>query len=66
MHDEDDDNGPPWKGRGNKFSDACTDAWNKAKAKGAQPGTYRVVEPILIETENPIRTYIVKIEPVDG
>jgi hypothetical protein len=61
-------NGPkgPWKGQGNKFGDACNDAWNKAKGDQAPPGTYKVVEPILIECENPIRTYIVTIEPVDG
>jgi hypothetical protein len=61
-HDED---GPPWEGRGERLHPALEDAWNKARAKDAKEGTYKV-ESILIEVENPIRTYIVTIAPADG
>jgi hypothetical protein len=62
MHD--DDNGPPWKGQGQHFDDACTAAWNNAKGK-TQARTFKV-ESIEIECENPIRTYIVTINPTGG
>ncbi len=51
-----------WEGRGKSLHDALEHAWNQAKKDGAEPGTY-VVEGIAIETENPIRTYVVIIGP---
>ena len=53
---------PLWEGRGEHLHDALEDAWKRAKDDGAEPGTY-VVQGIAIETENPIRTYIVIIGP---
>jgi hypothetical protein len=49
-----------WEGRGPHLHDALDDAWQNAKRDGAEPGTY-VVQAIAIETENPIRTYVVVI-----
>lgn len=47
-------------GTGDTVEDAAAHAWENARASGAAPGTYDV--KIAIETENPIRTYIVTIE----
>lgn len=49
-----------WEGRGQHLHDAIDDAWQNAKKEGAGPGTY-VVQAIAIETENPIRAYVVVI-----
>jgi hypothetical protein len=62
MHD--DDNGPPWKGRGPKLHDACEAAWEKAKGHTSSPQWFKV-DSILVEGENPIRTYFVSISPTD-
>ena len=53
-----------WQGKGQKLHDALEDAWQNAKNDHppAPPGTY-VVTDITIETENPIRGYIVVIAP---
>jgi hypothetical protein len=51
-----------WEGRGDTLHDALEDAWSRAKEDQAEPGTY-VVQGIAVETENPIRTYIVIIGP---
>jgi hypothetical protein len=59
---DDDDLTRSWEGRGVHLHDALDDAWKNAQKDGAGPGTY-VVESISIETENPIRTYIVIIGP---
>jgi hypothetical protein len=59
---DDDDLTRAWEGRGQHLHDALDDAWNNAKKGGAEPGTY-VVQYVAIETENPIRTYIVIIGP---
>jgi hypothetical protein len=59
---DDEDYEPLWEGRGQHLHDAIDDAWKQAKKDGAEPGTY-VVQAIAIETENPIRTYIVIIGP---
>jgi hypothetical protein len=53
-----------YQGQGEKLHDALDDAWNKAKAKGAQPGRYQV-ESIVVEASNPIHSYIVVIQPLD-
>ncbi len=53
---------PLWEGRGKDLTAALEHAWERAKDDGAEPGTY-VVQGIAIETENPIRTYIVIIGP---
>jgi hypothetical protein len=53
---------PVWEGRGQHLHDALDDAWQNAKKDGAEPGTY-VVQGITIETENPIRGYVVVIGP---
>jgi hypothetical protein len=60
MNDYDD---KKYEGKGEKLKDALDNAWNKAKADGAPAGTYNV--ELKIETENPIRGYIVVITP-DG
>lgn len=54
---------PHYKGKGGNLGAAFENAWNTAKENGAPPGTYKV--EICIETENPIRGYIVVITP-DG
>jgi hypothetical protein len=51
-----------WEGKGEKLHAALEDAWERAKKDQAPPGTY-VVTNIVIETENPIRGYIVVIAP---
>lgn len=51
-----------WEGKGEHLHDALEDAWQRAKKDQAPPGTY-VVQGIAIETENPIRGYIVVIGP---
>ena len=53
---------PVWEGYGKHLETALENAWEKAKGSGAKPGTY-VVQTIAIETENPIRGYIVVIGP---
>lgn len=58
MNDYDD---KTYKGRGGNLGAAFENAWNAAKESGAPPGVYRV--EIEIETENPIRGYIVIITP---
>ena len=50
-----------YEGKGDKLKDALDQAWDKAKADGAPPGKYKV--DLAIETENPIRGYIVVITP---
>jgi hypothetical protein len=61
--------GGPWKGKsegpGSNLQKALEDAWDQAKGGNAPAGKY-VVDSIQIETENPIRSYIVVISPVDG
>jgi len=58
--------GGPWKGKGESkgpdksLEKALAAAWEDAKSKGAPAGTY-VVDSIKIDTENPIRGYIVTI-----
>jgi hypothetical protein len=61
MQRDDDDT---YEGQGTKLHDALEDAWNKAKVKNAQPGRYKV-KSIVIQTENPIHSYIVLIGPAD-
>jgi hypothetical protein len=61
----------PWKpGKSKKFEEAVEQAWEHAKegkaeqgyaATKAPPGTYKL--EIWVETENPIRSYIVGLEP---
>ena len=51
-----------WEGKGEHLHNALDDAWKAAQRDGAEPGTY-VVQGIAIETENPIRGYIVVIGP---
>ncbi|HLX18749.1 MAG TPA: hypothetical protein VKR23_01240 [Gaiellaceae bacterium] len=51
-----------YHGAGKTLDDAFHDAWEQAKAKGAAPGTYRVVD-IYFATENPIREYSIVIGP---
>lgn len=58
MNDYDD---KKYHGKGEKLKDALEDAWQKAKDDGAPAGTYNV--ELKIETENPIRGYIVVITP---
>lgn len=58
MNDFDDKS---YKGRGSNLGAAFEHAWNNAKEEGAPPGEYKV--EISIETENPIRGYIVVITP---
>ena len=53
-----------YKGSGGNLGAAFENAWNSAKEEGAQPGRYKV--EIAIETENPIRGYIVVITPDGG
>jgi len=53
---------PVWEGYGKTLTTALNNAWKQAKSDGAKPGTY-VVQTIAIETENPIRGYIVVIGP---
>ena len=48
-------------GKGGNLGAALEHAWNAAKENGAPPGVYKV--EISIETENPIRGYIVVISP---
>ena len=54
--------GREWEGSGEHLHDALDDAWQKAKKDQEPPGTF-VVQSIRIETENPIRGYIVVIGP---
>jgi hypothetical protein len=54
--------GGPWKGKAPSLEAAFEEAWATAKEQGAGPGRF-VVESIEIETENPIRTYVVIIGP---
>jgi hypothetical protein len=49
-------------GKGDTVEEAAAHAWENARASGAKPGKY-LVSKIEIEAENPIRTYIVTIEP---
>ena len=49
------------EGRGGNLGAAFENAWNSAKENGAPPGRYTV--EIAIETENPIRSYVVIIAP---
>lgn len=51
-----------WEGKGVDLHSALEDAWQNAKGDKAPPGTY-VVQGLAIETENPIRGYIVVIGP---
>jgi hypothetical protein len=52
-----------WKpGRGGSVEVAAERAWENAKECGAEPGTYEL--KIFVEVENPIRTYVVIVEPV--
>ena len=53
---------PVWEGYGEHLTTALEHAWEQAKKDGAKPGKY-VVQTIVIETENPIRGYIVVIGP---
>jgi hypothetical protein len=53
-----------YHGRGGNLGAAFENAWNSAKESGAAPGEYTV--EIRIETENPIRGYIVIITPNGG
>jgi hypothetical protein len=62
MRDDDNTEFPLWEGRGERLHNALENAWERAQEDGAEPGTY-VVQAIAIETENPIRGYIVVIGP---
>ena len=54
--------GRSWEpGKGGSVEVAAERAWENAKEEGAGPGTYEL--RILVEAENPIRTYIVIINP---
>ena len=53
-----------YHGKGGNLGAAFENAWNSAKESGASAGTYKV--EIKIETENPIRGYIVVITPDGG
>jgi hypothetical protein len=54
-----------WKpGRGSSIEEAAERAWEGAKKFEAEAGTYKL--DIFIEVENPIRAYVVTIEPVGG
>jgi hypothetical protein len=48
-------------GRGGSVEVAAERAWENAKQAGAGAGTYEL--RILVEAENPIRTYVVIIGP---
>ena len=52
-------------GTGETIEKAAEHAWENARAAGAKPGTY-LIKKIEIEAVNPIRTYIVTIDPVGG
>ena len=39
-------------------------AWEDAKSKGGQPGHYKA--EIAVKCDNPIRTYIVTLDQIDG
>ena len=52
-----------YKGKGGNLGAAFEHAWDEAKADGAPAGKYKV--ELEIETENPIRGYIVIITPCD-
>jgi hypothetical protein len=58
------DYGKSYHGTGGNLGAAFENAWNAAKEQGADPGTYTV--QIKIETENPIRGYVVVITPDGG
>lgn len=60
MNDFDDNK---WSGEGANLEAAFNQAWHNAKHAGAPAGTYQV--SIAIETENPIRGYIVTITQDD-
>jgi hypothetical protein len=60
MNDYDDKS---WKGEGANLEAAFNQAWHNANHDGAPAGTYKVA--IAIETENPIRGYIVTITQDD-
>jgi hypothetical protein len=60
MNDSDDQK---YKGKGGNLGAAFEHAWEKAKEAGAPAGRYKV--ELEIETENPIRGYIVIITPCD-
>jgi hypothetical protein len=53
-----------WVGKGGSVEVAAERAWENAKAAGGEPGTYEV--RLFVETENPIRTYIVVIDSTGG
>jgi hypothetical protein len=52
-------------GKGRTIEIAAEKAWENAHAEGAHPGTF-VIKKIEFEAVNPIRTYIVTIDPVGG
>ena len=49
-------------GVGKTLDAAFEDAWEQAKAKGAKPGVFRIVD-MYFAAENPIREYSVVIAP---
>jgi hypothetical protein len=52
----------PWEpGKGGSVEVAAERAWENAKGRGAERGTYKL--HIYAEAENPITTYIVIIQP---
>jgi hypothetical protein len=50
-----------WAGKGGSVEVAAERAWENAKESGADPGLYEI--RVFIEAENPIRTYVVIIDP---
>jgi hypothetical protein len=54
--------GKTFTGSGGTLQKATAHAWENARASGAEPGRY-LIDKIEIETENPIRSYIVTIKP---
>jgi hypothetical protein len=53
-----------WVGKGGSVEVAAERAWENAKESGGGPGTYEL--RIFVEAENPIRGYIVIIDPTGG
>ena len=52
-------------GTGETVEAAAAHAWENARAASAKPGKYEITK-IEFEAVNPIRTYIVTIDPVGG
>jgi len=49
-------------GQGRVFEEAVEDAWKKAQIAGNAPGWFKVLQ-VSVFCENPVKEYLVKIEP---